>query len=201
MLEKERSFKKLKKKIIIKLIIIYSLAISSAHPELKDKLLTQLEKTNTMSFNFQQQISNKIETGNCDIKYPKLMRCDYQDNYKKRIIANGKAFAIIQRRYDKIFYYRLKNTPLNYLLDKEYVMDYIRKNTPSNIDNRYIEYEINMKNSKLNIFFDRQSFNLKGWVTEDIYENTVEFLISDIKINNPLKKEIFRIPSLDEKLN
>ena len=53
------------------------------------------------------------------------MRCDYPKT-KKSIIVNGKKFAIVKRRYKKIYHYPLKKTPLFYLLKKESIIKLIK---------------------------------------------------------------------------
>ena len=66
------------------------------------------------------------------------------------------------------------------------------------MNNNLIKYEINEKNKKFNIFFDKNSQNLKGWSTEDIYKNNVEFLIINLKTNIPANKKLFKIPSKEK---
>jgi outer membrane lipoprotein-sorting protein len=191
----------LKKKytLLAKIILIFFISLNFAHAEIKDKLIKKIEDTQTLVFEFKQKIADKIETGNCIVKYPKLIRCDYNDKkYHKRLVSNGKTLAIIQRRYKKIFYYSLKSTPLYFLLDKEYLIEFIKKNEPQVLNNNLIKYEINEKNKKFNIFFDKNSQNLKGWSTEDIYKNNVEFLIINLKTNIPANKKLFKIPSKEK---
>ena len=114
---------------------------------------------------------------------------------KKSIIANGKKFAIIKRRYKKIYYYPLKKTPLFYLLKKENILNLIENYEPSRIDKNIIEYELIENNSnKLKIFFDKNSLELSGWKTTDSYSNEVSFLIRNIEKNILIKNEIFKIP-------
>ena len=123
------------------------------------------------------------------------MRCDYEDSYKKRLISNGKTLAIIQRRYKKIFYYPLKTTPLYFILDKEYLIKFIKTSRGQILNNLLIKYEIIENNNKLSIFFDKESLNLKGWKTVDMYKNDVDFSISNLKINLPIEKKLFKIPT------
>ena len=185
--------------LLAKIILIFFISLNFAHAEIKDKLIKKIEDTQTLVFEFKQKIADKIETGNCIVKYPKLIRCDYNDKkYHKRLVSNGKTLAIIQRRYKKIFYYSLKSTPLYFLLDKEYLIEFIKKNEPQVLNNNLIKYEINEKNKKFNIFFDKNSQNLKGWSTEDIYKNNVEFLIINLKTNIPANKKLFKIPSKEK---
>ena len=122
------------------------------------------------------------------------MRCEYPKK-KKSIIANGKKFAIIKRRYKKIYYYPLKKTPLFYLLKKENILNLIENSEPLNVDSNIIKYELIGNNSnKIKIFFDKNSLELSGWKTIDAYSNEVSFLIRNIETNIPIKNEIFKIP-------
>ena len=122
------------------------------------------------------------------------MRCEYP-NKKKSIIADGKRFAIVQKRYKKVYYYSLNKTPLFYILNKENILNLIRDYEPSEFDLNIIGYEIIENNSnKLKIFFDKNSLDLLGWKTIDAYSNEVNFLIRNLKKNISVDKEIFKIP-------
>ena len=55
----------------------------------QEKLINQYKTINTLSFDFTQKIGEKVEFGNCYIKYPLLMKCEYPQKMK-RIIVNGK---------------------------------------------------------------------------------------------------------------
>jgi len=180
--------------LFFKILIIWLFLINSVYAELKEELIKKIYNTNTLSFEFKQNIDNKIEDGKCIIKYSKLIRCDYNDSYHKRLISNGKTLAIIQRRYKKIFYYPLKTTPLYFILDKEYLIEFIKNNKAVILNDDLIQYEIIEKKKKFIIFFDRNSLNLKGWRTEDIYNNKVDFSVINLKTNIPANKSLFKIP-------
>ena len=118
---------------------------------------------------------------------------------KKSIITNGKKFAIVKRRYKKIYYYPLKKTPLFYLLNKENILNVIQNYEPILINSNIIEYELTDDSSnKVNIFFDKNSLDLAGWKTIDAYANEVSFLIKNIETNILIKNEIFKIPSEED---
>ena len=118
---------------------------------------------------------------------------------KKIIIVNGKKFAIIKKRYKKIYYYPLKKTPLLYLLNKENILNLIQNYKPILVDKEYIEYELIDNNfNTLNIFFDKNSLELSGWKTIDAYSNEVDFLIKNIEINVFIKKKFFDIPTKED---
>jgi len=154
---------------------------------------------NTLSFDFTQKIGDKVEFGSCYIKYPLLMKCEYPKK-KKSIIANGKKFAIVKRRYKKIYYYPLKKTPLFYILNKENILNVIKNYEPFLIDSNFIEYELTDTTSsgKINIFFDKNSLELSGWKTTDAYSNKVNFLLRNMETNILINNEIFKIPKEED---
>ena len=53
------------------------------------------------SFEFNQKISNEEEIGECFIKYPLLMKCNYQNSKQKIVISNGRTVAIIKKNIKK----------------------------------------------------------------------------------------------------
>ena len=174
-------------------IYLFSIGISSAN--LQKKIIDKLVTTKTLSFNFKQKISNKEEIGICFIKYPLLMKCNYQNLKQKTIISNGKTVAIIKKKYKKIYYYPIKATPLFFILKKEKIINLIKTTQPTEINTNFIEFEfIDKKKNKIKIFFDKDSLELKGWKTKDAYSNIVSFIISNLKINNQIVDDFFKIP-------
>jgi len=164
----------------------------------QEKFIDEYKTINTLSFDFTQKIGDKIEFGNCYIKYPLLMKCEYPKK-KKSIIANGKKFVIVKRRYKKIYHYPLKKTPLFYLLKKQNILSLVKNYEPNKIESNIIEYEIIYNNSnKLKIFFNNNSLELLGWKTIDAYSNEVSFLIRNIKKNILIKNDIFKIPKEED---
>ena len=118
---------------------MFSVSVSLA--DLQKNLINKLTATKTLSFDFKQKISDKEETGNCFIKYPLLMKCNYQNLKQKTVISNGKTVAIIKKKYKKIYYYPIKATPLFFILKKEKIINLIRKNKPTKINSSLIEFE------------------------------------------------------------
>jgi len=190
---------KTKLKFIFITLSFYLFFLSSTNATLQEKLIKNLEQTRTLSFNFVQKIEEKKEVGNCYIKYPLLMRCDYKGLKGKSLISNGKTVAIIKKKYKKIYYYPIKVTPLITILEKNKILNLMKNNKPLKINENTIEYKIIQKNSNiLKIFFDLNSFNLKGWETKDSYSNKVSFIISNLKINNQIVDDFFKIPKEDD---
>jgi len=190
----------LKSKINLTLLTIffYFLFFNNSEANLQEKLLNKYKTINTLSFDFTQKIGDKVEFGNCYIKYPLLMKCEYPKK-KKIIITNGKKLAIVKKRYKKIYYYPLKKTPLFYILNKESISNVIKNYQPSLINSNLIEYELKDNNSnKINIFFGKNSLELSGWKTIDAYANEVNFLLRNIETNIPINNKIFKIPKEED---
>ena len=88
----------------------------------KEKIISQMQLTNNLNFNFIQTINNKKESGKCIIKYPKKIWCEYNNSNKKTIVSNGKSLVIKNANTGGYYQYPLNKTPLVFLLDKEYLI-------------------------------------------------------------------------------
>ena len=186
------------KKIIFlfQIFLIYFFSINISFADLQTNLINKITATKTLSFNFKQKIAEKEEVGRCVIKYPLLMKCDYENFKQKSIISNGKTVAIIKKKYKKIYYYPVKTTPLFTILQKGRILNLVRNNRPTKINSNLIEFEfIEKKSNKLKIFFDKTTLEFKGWETKDAYSNNVSFIILDLKTNKVIDDEFFRIPN------
>ena len=184
---------------LFKIFFIYLFSIGVSSADLQKNLIYKLTATKTLSFTFKQKIAEKEEVGNCFIKYPLLMRCDYQNLKQKSVISNGKTVAVIKKKYKRIYLYPIKITPLFTLLKKEKILNLIRNNKPTKIDFSIIEFElVDKKQNKLKIFFDKNSLEFKGWKTKDAYSNNVSFMISDVKSNVIIDDEFFKIPKEED---
>lgn len=198
MLAKEKFYRLiLFKKIIFlfKIIIIFLFAINMSFADLHKNIINKLALTKTMSFNFQQIVAEKEEVGICFIKYPLLMKCEYENAKGKILISNGKTIAIIKKKYKKIYYYPIKATPLFFILQKDKIINLIRKNPPIEINSAFVVFQfVDEKGNKIKIVFDKNSLDLKGWETKDAYSNNVSFKIDGLKINNQIIDDFFKIP-------
>ena len=195
---KEKSYKPpFKKKItfLAKIILVYLLLTNIAYADLKKDLINKLISTETLTFDFIQNVDEKEEIGNCFIKYPLLIKCNYQNNKQKILVSNGKTVAIIKKKYKKIYYYPLKSTPLFIILDKKKILNFMTNNEPSKIGSDIVEFEfIDKKSNKLKIFFDKNTLDLRGWKTKDAYSNNVSLIINNLKTNNQIIDDFFKIP-------
>jgi len=169
--------------------------ISVAFADLQKNLINKLTATQTLTFDFKQKIADKEEIGNCFVKYPLLMKCNYKNSKGKTIISNGKTVAIIKKKYKKIYLYPIKSTPLSFILEKEKIIDLIRKSNPSELNSDLIGFIFaDKKRNKVKMLFDKNSLELKGWETNDAYSNKVNFEINNLIINNQIVDDFFKIP-------
>ena len=202
MLAKEKFYRLVlikKSFLLLNIFFIYIFSESVSLADLQKKLINKITATKTLSFDFNQKISNEEEIGNCFIKYPLLMKCNYENIKQKTIISNGKTVAIIKKKYKKIYYYPIKTTPFFLILNKEKVINLIRQNKPTEVNSNLIGFEfIDQKKNKVKIFFDRNSLEFKGWKTKDSYSNDVSFTINNLKINTQIVDSFFKIPNEED---
>ena len=191
MLEKEMYFSK-KVAVIIYFIFFETFAFAN----FKENIINNLKNTQNMNFNFEQNINGKIEKGNCTIQYPKKIFCKYNLKNKKILISDGKTL-VITTKFKSYYKYPIEKTPLNYILDKKFLLKEIDNLGERIIDDKFINFTIIISDNEINLFFDKKNFNLIGWQTLDIYQNLNITHISSIRKNLSLKDEIFKIPLKD----
>ena len=180
---------------LLKIFFLFLLSIKIALADLQKNLINKLITTETLIFDFKQKISDKEEIGNCFIKYPLLMKCNYKNLKEKTIISNGKTVAIIKKKYKKVYLYPIKATPLFFLLEKEKIINLVKNTKPTKINSELIEFIFkDKKTNEIKILFEKNSLNLKGWETVDAYSNKVSFKINNLKINYQIVNDFFRIP-------
>jgi outer membrane lipoprotein-sorting protein len=174
------------------LILIFFTLISNTQASNKEKIIENLQNTVSLNFQFEQNINGKVEKGNCTIQYPKQIYCNYL-NKNKILVSNGKSLVI----KTKVSFYRypLNKTPLNLILDKNFLIKKIFNLKEKILDETYINFEIVENDSEINIFFDNKTFNLVGWQTKDIYQNINVTYLSSIKINQQVDKNLFKLPT------
>ena len=179
--------------LIIFILNFYNVVFSST----KNEIIYKLKQTKNLSFDFIQTINEKNENGSCIIEYPKKIYCTYNNLNQKIIVSNGKSLVIKNQNSGNRYIYPLKKTPLIILLDKKILISKITVLEPRIIDNKYLNFRIFEHNTEINIFFDKKTFDLVGWQTEDIYQNLIITFISSVKINKIIDNNIFNLPIED----
>ena len=183
------------KKIIV--ICLFFSFFNSLQAALKEEIILNLKKTNNLTFDFEQTIDKKTEEGNCIIEYPKKIYCLYNNFNKKIMVSNGKSLVIKNQTNNQYYRYPLKRTPLELILDKNYLINQIKNVEGRIVNNKYFNFTLVNNDNKINIFFDNQTLNLIGWQTEDIYQNLVITFMSKIKVNQKIDKNVFKLPQMN----
>ena len=175
-------------------LIFYLFVFTSiSNAEIKEKILQNLKDTKNLDFKFEQNVNGKIENGICTIEYPKKIFCEYARSNNKILVSNGKSLVIKTRT--SYYRYPLKKTPLNLILDKNFLINKIYDLEERIIDKSLINFKILDGDNEINIFFDKQTYNLVGWQNTDLYQNFNITFLSSIRKNRVLPKNLFGIPA------
>ena len=176
--------------IIFILIFFYPINIFASSKEL---IKNKLNETDNISFKFIQKIGKKTEKGDCIISYPKKFLCKYDDIYNKILVSNGRSLVINSKKINNYLRYQLKDTPLNLILDKKFLLSKLDQVDVVQENDETFSFEIEHNDNLLNIFFDKKNYDIKGWKTTDIYQNRVETKLFNIEINMMIDEKLFRI--------
>ena len=176
--------------IIFILIFFYPINIFASSKEL---IKNKLKETDNISFKFIQKIGKKTEKGDCIISYPKKILCKYDDIYNKVLVSNGRSLVINSKKITNYLRYQLKDTPLNLILNKKFLLDKLDQVETIKENDETFSFEIAHNNNLLNIFFDKISYEIKGWTTTDIYLNKVETKLSNVETNIMIDERIFKV--------
>ena len=175
------------------LIFIFLVLITNSKANNKEKIIEKLNNTRNLDFNFEQNINGKIENGNCTIKYPKKMFCEYAKSNNKILVSNGKSLVI--KTNSSYYRYPIDKTPLNFILDKDFLINKINILEERIIDNSLINYTIKENDIKISIFFNKDTHDLIGWQNTDVYQNFNITFLSSIRKNRIISKNIFKLPN------
>ena len=106
------------------LVFNYSLNLYANEKRL---IIDKLLNINNFTFNFEQITQGKIETGSCLLVFDNKLKCNYIDNNQKEIIINNKKLVVMQKRYNKIYFYPISKSPFLKILNKNSLINLIRK--------------------------------------------------------------------------
>ena len=175
------------------IVLILLFLVTNVNANNRDKIIENLKNIKNLDFNFEQNINGKIENGNCTIEYPKKIFCEYARSNNKILVSNGKSLVI--KTLTSYYRYPLKKTPLNFILDKEFLINKINILEERIVDETLVNYTIKENDNEINIFFDKKTFDLIGWQNTDIYQNFNITFLSSIRKNRVISKNIFEIPT------
>ena len=165
-----------------------------SYASVENKIISNFKKINNISFKFKQTINDKIEEGNCTIQYPKKINCKYNNLKKKVIVSNGTSLVIKNLAGKEYFTYPLEQTPFELILNKNLLIQKIESLKPKFLSEKYYLYSLENNGNLIKIFFEKDTYDLIGWQTEDIYQNLVITYIFNLKKNSNIDKKIFKLP-------
>ena len=171
----------------------FLILITNSSASNKEKIIKNLKNTNNLDFNFEQNINGKIENGNCTIEYPKKIFCEYAKSNNKILVSNGKSLVI--KTITSYYRYPIGKTPLNFILDKNFLINKIKVLEERVVDNSLINYTIKENDIEINVFFNKDNYDLIGWQNTDVYQNFNITFLSSIRKNRVISKNIFKLPT------
>ena len=174
-------------------ILFYLALITTGQASNKEKIIKNLKNIKNLDFKFEQNINGKIENGNCTIEYPKKIFCEYARSNNKILVSNGKSLVV--KTITSYYRYPIEKTPLNFILDKDFLINKINILNERIIDDTYINYTIKENDSEINVFFNKKTFDLVGWQNTDVYQNFNITFLSSIRKNRVITKDIFKLPT------
>ena len=175
---------------IIFLVFVFFFLFLQKHAYTEPKIIKKISETKNFTFDFEQLINEKRETGNCIISFNNKMICKY-DETGKIIVSNGKTLLIKNKNSNFANTYQTENTYFKYFLNKEFLISKIEGNIVEKKQNFLLS--INDQNNRLNIFFDKENHLIEGWETIDLYGNKVKSNIIVKSINQELSDNIFNL--------
>ena len=174
------------------IVLLFFLSITETSASIKNKIIQNLEITKNLTFNFEQNVNGKTQNGKCALSFPKKIFCKYNLSNQKILVSNGKSLVI--KTLSSYYHYSLKKTPLNLILNKNFLLEKISNSEERNINDQFVNYNFIENENEINLFFDKNTFNLIGWQTIDIYQNISITYLSSIKRNQKLKENLFILP-------
>ncbi len=176
----------------ITFLIIILIFPNKATANEKNNIIQNLKNIKNLTFNFEQNINGKIENGKCTIEYPKKINCKYNLKNEKILVSNGRSLVI--KTSSSFYIYPIEKTPLNFILNKEFILKKMSNLDERIINEKYINFKFTENDNDINLFFDRKTLNLIGWQTLDIYQNLSITYINSIIRNRKLEKNLFKLP-------
>jgi outer membrane lipoprotein-sorting protein len=169
----------LKNLIILLLIILTNTVLANEQVE----IIKNIQKINSLHFSFKQINNNVIETGYCNILYPNKVHCIYDDNYQKEIFIIDNNLSILEKEGKKSSY-DINNTPFMILLNKEDLINVVKKTEKLYVDEKYIIIKSdNNQDNAIEIYFDKKTFLISGWKIQNYDKTNLQFILDKVKIN------------------
>jgi outer membrane lipoprotein-sorting protein len=167
------------KNLLILLLLFSNRVLASE----QDEIIKNIEKINSLYFDFQQINNNIIETGYCDIMYPNKIHCVYDGNNGKQIFVENDNIIILENDGKKNSY-RVNNSLFQIILNKKDLINTIKKSQTldKNEKNFIVKYS-NNQNEILELYFSKKNYLISGWKLQNYDKSELQFILDKIKIN------------------
>ncbi len=189
----------IKKTIIFFIFFLFSsISYSDENNNLIEKFLTKFKSINNIEFNFIQTSADMVEKGKCFLSYPKKLICRYEGDEGKEIIVKNDALVIVKRKFQRVYYYRVANSPFATILDKNKIINQIKNINEIISENNILilKFSSDPENSSLHLFVTKDTLDIAGWKTTGYDSQIVDFKITNSQ-KNVENKEKFEIPNFD----
>ncbi|MBA1338239.1 MAG: Outer membrane lipoprotein-sorting protein [Pelagibacterales bacterium] len=184
-------------KIFLFYIVFLFLDFQALLTDEREKIIQNLNKVNSIKFNFVQTSNNISENGICFLEFPKKLKCVYFDKNQKVLIINNKTLAISQKRYKKTYYYSNVGSPFEKILDKKKLVS-VLKTSKLKVNDKIIKLtSFDSHEQRLSIIFNKKNYSLLGWEAVDKFNNNISFFITIISTNEKIDSKEFKIPTLN----
>ena len=180
-------------KIFLYFFLLFNFSLNSYADE-KQLIIDKLLGINNFTFNFEQNTQGGIEIGNCSIVFDNKLKCNYIDDKQKEIIINNKTLVVIQKRYNKIYFYPISKSPFLKILSKNSLINLVKESNLELNDNIDLIY-LDEKGTKITIIFEKKNYDLIGWKIVDELQRKIFFSLEIQSINTEIDHNIFKIPS------
>tara|TARA_B100000780_G_scaffold275989_2_gene243730 strand:+ start:5032 stop:5589 length:558 start_codon:yes stop_codon:yes gene_type:complete len=177
-------------------LFIYINLVITLHADEKKLIINRLIEIDNITFDFEQITNNKKELGICVLVFDNKLNCNYEDSKQKEIIINGTTLVVKHKRYDKIYFYPISNSPFIKIFNKSNLLNLIKESDYSLNQNIELVY-IDKNKKKIIIEFEKNSYNLIGWKIVDQLQNKIDFSINIKNVNTKIDPKIFIIPFVD----
>ena len=184
--------------LLIIFFIIHISAKAESNQEIIQKITNKFNGINNIQFDFIQTNNELIEKGSCYLSYTKKLICRYLGDEQKEIIIKNNTLIVIKKKYQKIYYYRMANSVFATILDKKKIIKQVNQIRKIKIeDNNFvIEFKNNENATSVQLFINKDTFNIAGWETAGYDQQPITFIIKNNQ-TNVNTKEKFEVPDFD----
>ena len=109
------------------------------------------------------------------------------------MVSNGRSLVINSKKIVNYLIYKLKDTPLDLILDKNFLINKIDEIDKVEENDESYFFKIKHNESLIKIYFNKNNFDIMGWTTVDMYQNKVETILYEVETNLMIDDKIFRV--------